>query len=102
MISDVSFEKKKKEAFWLGLAVTQESQPRSMDASDARAMASRANGIRYEGICNIKYVFLWGDDEFDGDGKRVYLTRSKLQTKLKGVPLLRWEARKNDACFEGG
>ena len=58
-----------------------------MNASEARAMASRANRSRYSYL-NFQDVFLEFiyEDEFDGEGKRLYLTRSKLRTKLKAYP----------------
>ena len=33
------------------------------------------------------------EDELDDNGKRLYLTRGKLRTKLTGPTMYRWEAR---------
>ena len=57
-------------------------------------MASRAKRIRYSYVDFQNFFRQYVDeDEFDGEGKRLYLTRGKLRRKLEGVPRLQRDAR---------
>ena len=75
---------------WLEQEVTQECQ-KYRDARGVMVGHRWGNGT---GNTCIKYLILRADDEFDGDGKRAYLTRSKMRAKLEGVPAGRFCARK--------